>query len=90
MEPTNTEPERMLHKVVICYKIRQKLATVGRKIMLGTIMTCLLTWDKLGLNWLEKLSEVFWTTWPFTKKAPEDIRKSNSQWIEEYVHDSRN
>ena len=36
--------------------------TVGGKIMFGTIMTCLLTWDKMGLNWFEKLSEVFWMT----------------------------
>ena len=62
MEPTNNESERMLRKVVIHRKIRQKLVTVGGKIMFGTIMTCLLTWDKLGLNWFEKLSEAFWTT----------------------------
>ena len=62
MEPTNNESERMLRKVVIHRKIRQKLVTIGGKIMFGTIMTCLLTWDKLGLNWFEKLSEVFWTT----------------------------
>ena len=43
-------------------KIRQKLVTVGGKIMFGTIMTCLLTWDKMGLNWFEKLSEAFWAT----------------------------
>ena len=60
MEPTNNESERMLRKVVIHRKIRQKLVTVGGKIMFGTIMTCLLTWDKQGLNWFEKLSEVFW------------------------------
>ena len=59
MEPTNNESERMLRKVVIHRKIRQKLVTVGGKIMFGTIMTCLLTWDKMGLNWFEKLSEVF-------------------------------
>ena len=62
MEPTNNESERMLRKVVIHRKIRQKLVTVGGKIMFGTIMTCLLTWDKRGLNWFEKLSEVFWAT----------------------------
>ena len=59
MEPTNNESERMLRKVVIHRNIRQKLVTVGGKIMFGTIMTCLLTWDKRGLNWFEKLSEVF-------------------------------
>ena len=36
--------------------------TVGGKIMFGTIMICLFTWNRLGLNWFEKLSEVFWTT----------------------------
>ena len=61
-EATNNEFERMLRKVVIHRKIRQKLVTVGGKIMFGTIMTCLLTWDKMGLNWFEKLSEAFWAT----------------------------
>ena len=62
MEPTNNEYERMLRKVVIHRKIHQNLATVGGKITFDTIMTCLLTWDELGLNWFEKLSEAFWTT----------------------------
>ena len=35
--------------------------------MFGTIMTCLLTWDKMGLNWFEKLSEVFWVIESFTQ-----------------------
>ena len=48
--------------MVIRRKIRQKLVTAGGKIMFGTIMTCLLTWGKLGLNWFEKLLEVFWVT----------------------------
>ena len=47
----------MLRKVVVRREIRQKLVTAGGKIMLGTIMTCLLMWDKQGLNWFEKLSE---------------------------------
>ena len=34
--------------------------------MFGTIMTCMLTWDKMGLNWFEKLSEAFWATQPLT------------------------
>ena len=50
MEPTNSESEHMLRKVVIHRKIRQKMVTVGGKIMFGTIMTCLLTWDNMGLN----------------------------------------
>ena len=62
MEPTNNESECMLRKVMIYLKIRQKLVTIGGKIMFGIIMTCLLMWDKLGLNWFEKLSEVLWTT----------------------------
>ena len=52
----------MLHKVTIPRRIRQKLVTVGGKIMFGIIMTCLLTWDKMGLNWFEKLSKAFWAT----------------------------
>ena len=35
MDPTNNESERMLHKVAIHRKIRQKLVTVGGKIMFG-------------------------------------------------------
>ena len=46
MDPTNNESERMLCKVVIHNKIRQNLVTAGGKIMFGTIMTCLFTWDK--------------------------------------------
>ena len=34
MEPTNNESERMLRKVVIHRKIRQKLVTVGGKIII--------------------------------------------------------
>ena len=30
--------------------------------MFGTIMICLFTWNRLGLNWFKKLSEAFWTT----------------------------
>ena len=60
MEPTNNESECMLRKVVIHRKIRQKLVTVGGKIMFGIIMTCLLMWGRRGLNWFEKLSEAFW------------------------------
>ena len=62
MDPTNNESERMLRKVVIHRKICQKLVTAGGKIMFGAIMTCLLTWDKQGLNWFKKLSEIFWVT----------------------------
>ena len=62
MEPVNNESECMLRKVVIHCKIRQKLVTAGGKAMFSTIMTFLLTWDKRGLNWFEKLSEVFWAT----------------------------
>ena len=62
MDPTNNESERMLRKVAIRRKIRQKLATIGGRIMFGTIMTCLLAWDKQRLNWFEKLPEAFWAT----------------------------
>ena len=36
--------------------------TIGEKITFGTVMTRLFTWDKLGLNRFEKLSEAFWVT----------------------------
>lgn len=62
MGPTDNESEHMLRKAMIHRKIRQKLAAIVGKIMFGTTMTCLLTWDELGLNWFEKLSETFWTT----------------------------
>ena len=45
MVHANNESGCMLCKV-IRRKIRQKLVTVGGKIMFGTMMTCLLTWDK--------------------------------------------
>ena len=62
MDLTNNESKRMLRNVVIHRKIRQNLVTAKGKAMFGTIMTCLLTWDKRGLNWFEKLSESFWAT----------------------------
>ena len=62
MEPTDSESERMLRKVIIHHNMRQKMITVGGKIMFGTIMTCLLTWDKMWLNRFEKLSEALWAT----------------------------
>ena len=43
MEPASNESERMLRKVVIRHKIRQKLVTVGGMTMLDTF---LLTLDK--------------------------------------------
>ena len=56
--------QALLHKVAILRRIRQKLVTVGGKIMLGTIMTCLFTWNRMVLNWFEKLSEAFRATCP--------------------------
>ena len=50
MEPANNESERMLRKVAIHRKIRQKLVTVGGKIIFGTMMTYLLTWNNQELN----------------------------------------
>ena len=44
------ESERILRKAVMYRKTHQKTVTVGGKIMFGTTMTCLPTWDKLGLN----------------------------------------
>ena len=52
----------MLRKVVIYRKMHQKMVTIREKIVFGTIMACLFTWDKLGLNRFEKLSEAFWVT----------------------------
>ncbi len=43
IEPTNNESERMLRKVVIHRKIRQRLATKGGMRMFGGILTCMLT-----------------------------------------------
>ena len=57
MGPTYNESERMLHMVVMRRKICQKLITGGGKIMSGTIMTCLLTWDKMWLNWFENTAK---------------------------------
>ena len=45
-----------------------KDGTVEEMIMFGTIMACLFTWDKRGLDWFEKLSGVFWTAWPATRQ----------------------
>ena len=46
MEPACNESERMLRKAGIHRKIRQKMVTVGGKIMFGTTTTCLLTWER--------------------------------------------
>lgn len=62
MEPTNNESERMLRKVVIHRKIRQRLVTVGGMQMFGTILTCMLTWRKRGLNLTDKLLDVLGAT----------------------------
>ena len=52
----------MLRKVVIHRKIHQKTITVGGKIILDTIMTCMLIWNKMGLNWFKKPSGALWAT----------------------------
>ena len=60
MEPINNKYEYMLRKAVIRRKIRQKLVTVGGKIMFGTIDAYHM--DGRGLNRFEKLSETFRAT----------------------------
>ena len=60
--PTNNESERMLCKVGIHRNMRQKMITVGGKIMFGIIMKCIFTRDNTGLNRFEKLSEALWAT----------------------------
>ena len=62
MKPVNNESERMLRKVVIYRKVRQKMVIVGGNNTFGTIMTHLLTWDTQEMNWFAKLSKVFWST----------------------------
>ena len=62
MEPTNNESERMLRKPVIHRKIRQRLVTAGGMLMFGTILTCMMTWRKQGLNLTDKLLEVLGAT----------------------------
>ena len=37
------------------FKIHQKMVTVEGNIMFGTIMICLLTWDKMRLNGFKKI-----------------------------------
>ncbi len=62
MEPTNNESERMLRKVVIHRKIRQRLVTTGGMKMFGVLMTCMLTWRKRGLSPQKMLLETLRTT----------------------------
>ncbi len=62
MEPTNNESERMLRKVVIHRKIRQRLVTMGGMKMFGVLMTCMLTWRKRGLSPQKMVLEALMTT----------------------------
>ena len=46
MHPTNNESERMLRRVVIHRKIRQRLVTPAGMRMFGVLMTCVMTWRR--------------------------------------------
>ena len=59
MEPTNNESERMLRKVVISRKIRQRLVTeMGMKIF-GILMSCFMTWQKRGTSIPEEVLKLY-------------------------------
>ena len=62
MEPTNNESERMLRKVVIHRKIRQRIVSVGGMRMFGILMSCMMTWRKQNLNITDKLLDVLGAT----------------------------
>ena len=49
MEPTNSLAERMIRPVVV-RKVRGKIVTPGGMEMFGTLMTCLLTWERSGMD----------------------------------------
>ncbi|MDA7973443.1 MAG: IS66 family transposase [Nitrosopumilus sp.] len=56
--PTNNESERFLRPVVIHRKIRQRMGSLDGMRVFGTIMTCLLTWRRRGLDVGEQLARV--------------------------------
>ena len=59
MESTNNESERMLRKVVISRKIRQRLVTeMGMKIF-GILMSCFMTWQKRGTSIPEEVLKLY-------------------------------
>ncbi len=58
MEPTNNESERMLRKMIIHRKIRQRLVSTGGMRMFGILMTCMLTWRKQNLNIADMLLDI--------------------------------
>ena len=62
MEPTNSPAERMIRPAVVSRKVRGGLSTPGGMKMFGTLMTCLLTWQRRGLDPTDKLLEVLGAT----------------------------
>ena len=58
VEPTNNAAERELRPVVLHRKMRGKLVSPSGMRMFGTLMTCLLTWRKRGLDVGEELRRI--------------------------------
>lgn len=50
MDPTNNLAERMIRPVVTGRKVRGKIVTPGGMKMFGTLMTCMLTWERRGMD----------------------------------------
>ena len=58
LDPTNNACERAVREVVRQRNVRQKLVTAGGRENFDTLMTCLLTWKKLGLPAPSKMREL--------------------------------
>ncbi len=59
MDPTNNESERMLRRVVISRKIRQRLVTEAGMKVFGILVSCLLTWQKRGTSIQEEILRLY-------------------------------
>ena len=55
MEPTNNLAERMIRPAVVARAVRGKMVTPGGMRMFGTLMTCLLTWERRGADTTSEL-----------------------------------
>ena len=58
MEPTNNASERMLRAIVIFRKICLRLMNEKSMKRFGDLFTCILTWERQGLDVYQKLLEV--------------------------------
>ena len=58
MAPTNNPAGRMIRPVVVARAVRGKMVTAGGMRMFGTLMTCLLAWERRGDDVTAKLLEV--------------------------------